>query len=182
MSTIRIDPALYTAKPADDRAEKEMAVYDLLDRLGISYVRLDHDEAGHVEFCDEVGKILGVEICKNLFLCNRQKTDFYLLMMPGSKEFHTKDLSRQIGSSRLSFADKESMEKLLNVTPGSVSVMGLMNDTGNRVQLLIDRDVAQSEYVGCHPCVNTSSLKIKTADFLQKFLPFVGHEPMFVAL
>jgi Uncharacterized conserved protein len=159
-----------------------MAVYDLLERLGISYGRLDHEAAGHVEFCDEVGKILGVEICKNLFLCNRQKTGFYLLMMPGGKEFHTKDLSRQIGSSRLSFADAGSMEKLLNVTPGSVSVMGLMNDTDNRVQLLIDRDVAQSDYVGCHPCVNTSSLKIKTADLLQNFLPFVGHEPMFVTL
>ena len=182
MSAIQINSTLYTTKPMNNRISKEMAVYDLLDKLGISYVRLDHDAAGHVEYCDEVGEILGVDICKNLFLCNRQKTKFYLLMMPGKKEFHTKDLSTQIDSSRLSFADEEFMEKFLNVTPGSVSVMGLMNDTSNQVQLLIDRDVTQSKYIGCHPCINTSSLKLETADLLQKFLPFVRHEPILVTL
>lgn len=182
MSPIQIDSKLYTEKPTNARLPKEMVVYELLDKLNISYVRLDHDAAGHVEFCEEVGKVLGVEICKNLFLCNRQKTDFYLLMMPGQKGFHTKDLSKQINSSRLSFADAEYMEQFLNVTPGSVSVMGLMNDTEKRIQLLIDREVAQAEYVGCHPCINTSSLKIKTEDLLQKFLPFVEHKPIFVSL
>ena len=182
MSTIRIDSVLYSSKPADGRLRKEMAVYELLDGLNISYLRLDHDAAGHVDYCDEVGEILGVEICKNLFLCNRQKTDFYLLLMPGRKEFHTKDLSRQIGSSRLSFADPEHMEEYLHVTPGSVSVMGLMNDVEKRVQLLVDRDVAQSEYLGCHPCINTSSLKIGTADLFEKFLPSVEHKPIIVTL
>ncbi len=182
MCSIRIDPVLYTSKPADERLPRETAVYDLLDRLEIPYTRIDHDAAGHVDFCDEVGQILGVDICKNLFLCNRQKTDFYLLMMPGKKEFRTKDLSAQIGSSRLSFADAERMEEYLKVTPGSVSVTGLMNDAGKRVRLLIDREVAQSEYFGCHPCINTSSLKIRTADLLEKFLPFVEHEPVFVTL
>ncbi len=182
MSSIRINPNLYTEKPTDSRLEKEMAVYDLLDKLGIAYQRLDHGAAGQLEYCDEVGEILGVAICKNLFLCNRQKTDFYLLMMPGSKEFHTKDLSKQINRSRLSFADRQYMEDFLQITPGSVSVMGLMNDTENRVQLLIDRDVTASPFVGCHPCINTSSLKIATADLLQKFLPSVQHEPIFVSL
>lgn len=182
MGSIRIDPKIYHEKPADDRLPRETAVYELLDRLGIPYARLDHDAAGHVESCEEVGRILNVEICKNLFLCNRQKTDFCLLMMPGKKEFHTKDLSRQIGSSRLSFADEESMEKHLNVTPGSVSVLGLMNDRENRVRLLMDREVAESEFIGCHPCINTSSLKIKTKDILEKFLPFVGHQPTIVTL
>ncbi len=182
MSTIRIDPTLYTVKPTDRRMEKEMAVYGLLKELDIPYVRLDHEAAGHVEFCDEVGAVLGIEICKNLFLCNRQKTDFYLLMMPGKKEFHTKDLSQQIGSSRLSFADETFMEKFLNVTPGSVSVMGLMNDTEDRVRLLIDRDVTAKEFIGCHPCINTSSLRIATKDLLKKFLPHVRHEPTFVTL
>jgi Ala-tRNA(Pro) deacylase len=182
MNEIQIDPTLYSTKPADHRTQKELAVYNLLDKLAIPYVRLDHDAAVHVEFCDAVGELLGVEICKNLFLCNRQETEFYLLMMPGRKEFHTKDLSKQIGSSRLSFAKQEFMERFLNVTPGSVSVMGLMNDTGRQVRLLIDQDVAQSDYFGCHPCINTSSLKLKTADLFEKFLPFVGHEPTLVAL
>ncbi len=179
---LQIDNTLYSKKPEDERLPKEMAVYELLDRLDIPYTRLDHDNAGRVEFCDEVGAILGVKICKNLFLCNRQKTDFYLLMMPGKKEFHTKDLSAQIGSARLSFAEEAFMEEFLNITPGSVSVMGLMNDKDKRVRLLIDRDVADSEYVGCHPCINTSSLKIKTTDLLEKFLPYVEHEPVFVTL
>ena len=182
MGNIRIDPVLYTGPPADERREKERAVYDLLETLGVPYVRLDHEPTGHIEACKEVGALLGVEICKNLFLCNRQKTDFYLLMMPGGKEFRTKDLSKQIGSARLSFAGAEFMERFLNVTPGSVSVMGLMNDKENRVRLLMDRDVAEAEFVGCHPCMNTSSLRIATKDLLEKILPFVHHTPRFVTL
>lgn len=182
MCGIHMDPRIYHEKPENDRLPKEMAVYELLDRLGIPYARLDHDAAMHVESCDDIGGVLKVDICKNLFLCNRQKTDFYLLMMPGKKEFHTKDLSKQIGSSRLSFGEEEYMVKYLNVTPGSVSVMGLMNDRENRVRLLMDRDVAKSEFIGCHPCINTSSLKIKTSDLFEKFLPFVGHEPTVVTL
>ena len=123
-----------------------------------------------------------MEICKNLFLCNRQKTLFYLLLMPGSKPFRTKELSAQIGSARLSFASEEYMEQFLDLTPGSVTVLGLMNDTDNRVQLLIDEDVVKDEYFGCHPCINTSSLKMKTNDILEKFLPAVHHEPIFVKL
>ncbi|MGN1457691.1 MAG: prolyl-tRNA synthetase associated domain-containing protein, partial [Acutalibacteraceae bacterium] len=144
--------------------------------------RLDHDVTATMEDCVEVGKILGIEICKNLFLCNRQKTAFYLLMIPGGKEFHTKDLSKQINSARLSFADAEYMEKFLNITPGSVSVMGLMNDTENNVQLLIDSDVLKPEFFGCHPCINTSSLKIKTKDLLEKILPAIHHQPIIVEL
>lgn len=177
-----IDRTLYQGKPQNKRLPKEEAVYDLLDSLKIPYSRLDHDAAAHIEGCEEVGKILGVEICKNLFLCNRQKTDFYLLAMPGEKPFRTKDLSAQIESSRLSFADAEYMEKFLNVTPGSVSVMGLMNDREYRVKLLLDRDILQAEYFGCHPCINTSSLKLKTSDVLDKFLPYVNHSPTFVRL
>lgn len=182
MNKITIDPKLYHGKPADERLPRETAVYELLDSLEIPYTRLDHEAAGHVEYCDEIGKFLDVEICKNLFLCNRQKTDFYLLMMPGKKEFRTKELSKQIGCSRLSFADPEFMEQYLRVTPGSVSVMGLMNDKEKRVRLLMDRDVMESEFIGCHPCINTSSLKIATVDLFRKFLPFVEHSATVVAL
>lgn len=164
------------------RLEKEVAVYDLLDSLSIEYERTDHEEANTMEACNEIDKILDVIICKNLFLCNRQKTRFYLLMMPGDKPFKTKDLSKQINSARLSFAEAQYMEEFLHIKPGAVSVMGLMNDKENHVQLLIDRPVAESEYLGCHPCVSTSSLKMKTADVLEKFLPAVGHEPILVEL
>ena len=158
------------------RLHKEMAVYELLDNLNIPYLRLDHEVTASVEACHDVDRILGIHICKNLFLCNAQKTDFYLLMMPGDKKFKTKELSAQIHSARLSFAGPEYMEEFLNISPGSVSVIGLMNDGNKRVRLLIDRDILQDEYVGCHPCVNTSSLKIKTEDILNKFLPYVEHD------
>ncbi len=168
---------LYSGRPADinSRLSKEVCVYDLLDKLGIEYKRADHPAAETMEACLEIEKVLGVEICKNLFLRNRQKTEFYLLMMPGSKPFKTKDITKQLGCARLSFAEAEFMEEFLDITPGSVSVLGLMNDKENRVRLIIDKDILEGEYIGCHPCINTSSLAIKTEDILNKFLPAVGH-------
>ena len=165
-----------------DRLDKEIRVYDLLDQLGMEYYRTDHEPATTMEVCNDIDKILGTLICKNLFLCNRQKTQFYLLMMPGDKVFKTKDLSQQINSARLSFADEEYMKEYLDITPGSVSIMGLMNDKENSVTLLVDEDVLKGEYVGCHPCVNTSSLKIKTTDVFDKFLKAVGHTATVVHL
>lgn len=175
---------LVNGRPEDcfGRLEKEIKVYDLLDQLKIPYERCDHEEANTMEACNEIDKILGTIICKNLFLCNRQKTQFYLLMMPGDKPFKTKYLSQQINSSRLSFADSEYMEQYLDIKPGAVSVMGLMNDTENHVQLLIDKPVAESETLGCHPCVSTSSMKFKTQDILEKFLPAIHHEPIIIDL
>ena len=155
---------------------RQIRTCDFLDRLGISYQRVDHEEAADMETCLKVEEVLGVKICKNLFLCNRQKTAFYLLMMPGDKKFKTKELSAQINSARLSFADAEDMEKYLDILPGSVSVLGLMNDGERVVQLLIDEDVLADEFVGCHPCINTSTLKLKTKDVIDTFLPAVKHE------
>lgn len=168
---------LYDGRPQDmtDRLPREVRTYDYLDDLGIKYQRTDHEAADNMEACNEIDAILGVVICKNLFLCNRQKTSFYLLMMPGDKKFKTKELSAQIGSSRLSFADPEDMLKYLDIEPGAVSIMGLMNDKDHQVRLLIDEDVLEGEYLGCHPCVCTSSLKMKTSDVVEKFLPSTGH-------
>ena len=175
---------LQKGRPANcaGRLEREIAVYDLLDSLHISYERTDHAAADTMEDCYEIDAVLGTVICKNLFLCNRQRTQYYLLMMPGTKPFHTKDLSRQIGSARLSFGDPESMEALLHIAPGSVSIMGLMNDTENRVQLLIDRPVLEAPTLGCHPCVNTSSLRLRTRDVTDVFLPAVHHRMIVVDL
>lgn len=168
----------------EGKLDKEIRVYDLLDKLNIDYERVDHEEANTIEACEKVEIALGegTSICKNLFLCNSQKTKFYLLMMPGRKVFKTKDLSKQINSARLSFAGAEFMEKFLDITPGSVSVMGLMNDTENQVQLLIDREVMEPEFFACHPCMNTSSIKLKCKDVLEMYLPSVLHEPIFVEL
>ena len=168
---------LYDGRPGDTtgRLEREIRTYDYLDRLGIRYQRTDHERADNMEACNAIDAVLGVIICKNLFLCNRQKTAFYLLMMPGDKKFKTKELSRQINSARLSFAEPADMLKYLDIEPGAVSIMGLMNDHDHAVKLLIDEDVLQDEYIGCHPCVCTSSLKIRTADVIERFLPATGH-------
>ena len=173
---------------AEGRLEKEIRVYDLLDSLGVKYQRIDHEAAMTMEACEEIDRTLSqgeedkVSICKNLFLCNRQETDFYLLLILGDKPFKTKYLSAQIGSSRLSFAKPEYMEKYLDITPGSVSVLGVMNDHEKKVRLLIDEDVLKDEYFACHPCINTSSLKIRTEDLTEKIIPAMGHEPQIVRL
>lgn len=169
---------LYNGRPEhmEGRLPREVRTYDFLDDLGIAYQRTDHEPANNMEACNEIDAVLGVLICKNLFLCNRQKTKFYLLMMPGDKKFKTKELSSQIGSARLSFADPEDMLKYLDIEPGAVSIMGLMNDKECQVQLLIDEDVLKGEYVGCHPCVCTSSLKLRTKDVTEKYLPATGHD------
>ncbi len=168
---------LYDGRPenGEGRLDREIRTYDFLDSLGIKYKRTDHEAATTMEACNEIDAVLGVVICKNLFLCNRQKTKFYLLMMPGDKKFKTKELSSQINSARLSFAGPEDMLKYLDIEPGAVSVMGLMNDKGSEVQLLIDEDVLEGEYIGCHPCVCTSSLKMRTHDVVEKFIPATGH-------
>ena len=171
-------------KPANctDRLPKEVRVYQLLDQLQIEFDRIDHEAADTMEICQALEATLGAEICKNLLLCNRQCTDFYMLLMPGNKPFKTKDLSKQIGSARLSFASGEYMEQFLDITPGSLSVLGLMNDKENRVRLLIDEDVLKGEYIGCHPCINTSSLRIRTEDVIGKLLPAVNHNYQTVVL
>lgn len=171
-------------RPADEsgRMDKEIRTYDFLDTLGVPFDRIDHDPAMTMEDCVEVDKIFGATMCKNLFLCNRQKTRFYLLLIPGDKHFVTRELSGQLGVSRLSFADAEHMLRYLDITPGSVSVMGLLNDKENNVQLVIDRNVVKAEWFACHPCINTSSIRFSMKDFLEKIIPALKHEAVYVDL
>ncbi len=175
---------LVSGRPAtsEGRLPKEIRCYDLLDALGIPYQRIDHPQTSTMEACAAVDERLHATICKNLLLCNRQCTAFYLLMIPGHKPFKTSLFSKLIGSSRLSFADGQYMEQFLDITPGSLSVLGLMNDQENRVQLVIDEEILQGEFFGCHPCVNTASLRLSTQDLLEKLLPAMGHAPIFVSL
>lgn len=175
---------IYNGRPKDinARKEKEIRAYDFLDSLKIEYARVDHEAAETMEACRAVDEALDVYMCKNLFLCNRQKTNFYLLLMPGEKPFKTKELSSQINSARLSFASGEDMVKYLDIEPGSASVLGLMNDKDNQVRLLVDEDILGNDYIGVHPCVNTSSLKIKTVDVFETFIKATGHDMTVVKL
>ena len=149
--TFQIDTVCHSGRPSDPRSAKETACYDLLDSLGIAYECVDHDAAMTMELCHAAEGVLHISICKNLFLCNRQKTKFYLLLMPGGKPFHTKDLSAQLGCARLSFGPPEDMERLLGVTPGSATVLALQNDTAGEVTLVIDRAVLQARASAATP-------------------------------
>ena len=171
---------LVEGRPQDKRIDKEERVYDLLDQLNIDYQRIDHEEANTMEICLEIEKTLKSTICKNLFLVNSNKSQYYLLMLKENKKFQTKMISKQINSSRLSFGSDEKMLEYLDITPGSVSLLGLMNDHDFKVQLLMDKDLLQDEYLGCHPCINTSSLRIKMKDVFEKIIPSLHHEPIFV--
>ena len=171
---------LVEGRPKDKRIDKEERVYDLLDQLNIDYQRIDHEEANTMEVCLEIEKSLKSTICKNLFLVNSNKSQYYLLMLKENKKFKTKMISKQINSSRLSFGSDEKMLEYLDITPGSVSLLGLMNDHDFKVQLLMDKDLLQDEYLGCHPCINTSSLRIKMKDVFEKIIPSLHHEPIFV--
>ncbi len=176
-----INPVRYTTRPIDDRIPQEIAIYDRLEELSIPYIRVDHDRADTIEFCHQVEQVLGSKICKNLFLCNRQQTDFYLLMMPGDKPFKTKFLSSQLGCSRLSFADSGHMRDYLQTTPGSVSALELLFDTDRHIKLVIDRDLLSDESISGHPSISSSTLRLKREDFL-RFVESTGHTPIYIDL
>ena len=176
-----IDPNVYTGRPTDDRIPQELAVYDRLEELNIPYLRVDHDHADTMEDCLKIESLLGARICKNLFLCNRQQTDFYLVMMPGDKPFKTKFLSAQLGCARLSFADGGHMAQYLQTTPGSVSALELLFDTDRRVQLVIDRALMEDDFISGHPGISTSTLRLAREDLL-RYAASTGHEPVYVDL
>lgn len=173
---------VHNGAPAESRSDVENRVYESLARLEIPFTRVDHEAAFTMEDCAAISAALEVHICKNLLLTPRNRSAFYLLCLPAEKPFSTKDFSKLIGSSRLSFATEEDLVALLGCHAGSASVLGLMNDTEHRVTLAIDRAVAEDEWFGCHPCKNTSSLRLKTRDVLEKFLPATGHEAVIVDL
>ena len=173
---------IYTAAPSEGLSAEQRQVFDTLAELGIAYERVEHEYANTMEDCKAVSAVLGVDVCKNLVLCNRQKTQFYLLCMPSDKPFHTKDLSHQLGCARLSFAPPEAMEELLHVHPGSASILSLLFDKDRKVQLVMDRETKDCEYFSCHPCESTGTLKLHTRDVLEVFLPHTGHRPVTVDL
>ena len=177
-----VNPEVYSGPPAEERDPNERAVYAILGELNIPYLRCDHDYANTMEDCKAVEAVIGVPICKNLLLTNRQQTDFYLLMMPGDKPFKTKDLTKQLGCARLSFASPEQMKELLGAAPGSASAFELMHDREGKVRLVMDRELLDGEYISGHPCFSTSTIRLKRTDFLEKFLPAVGHTPTVVDL
>ena len=173
---------VFEGAPAEVREPAEQRVYATRQNLQIPFTRVDHEPAFTMEACVDISRALGVSVCKNLLLTPRNKSAYYLYCTEPEKPFSTKDFSKAIGSSRLSFASEEDLQALLGVAPGSASILGLMNDSAHRVTLVLDKSVAEAEFFGCHPCRNTSTLKLKTADVLHRFLPAVGYEPVILEL
>ncbi len=178
---MHVNETVFQGRPRQRRSAVEEAIFDRLDELGISYLRVDHDHADNMADCLEVERVLGARICKNLLLCNRQKTDYYLLMMPGDKPFKTKDLSAQLGVSRLSFAEPDAMTRLLDTTPGSVSALELLFDRDEKVRLVIDRELLEDTCISGHPGISTSTLRLDAGDMLA-YLASTGHTPTYVTL
>lgn len=174
-----IDPVIYRGRPEERRSATEEKAYDVLDALGIEYERMDHAPAFTMEACEEIDRLMDMKACKNLFLTNKQKNRFFLVVICGDKRFITKDMSAQLSLPRLSFAQPDVMEELLGCSPGSVSILGLANDMAAKVTLIVDEDVPKQEFFGCHPCLNTSSLKMKSEDIFGKFIPSTGREPIY---
>lgn len=178
---MKINNTLYTGRPEEQRSEVEMAIYDKLDELDIEYKRADHEHADTMEDCMLIESVLDAKICKNLFLCNRQKTSFYMLLMPGDKPFKTKYLTSQLKCARLSFAEADKMQEYLQTFPGSVSALELIFDTENNIQLVIDNDLMKEKYICGHPGINTSTVRLLRDDML-KYVHAVKHEPTFIFL
>lgn len=171
-----------TGAPDKEKHGLEGKVHQLLNELKIDFWWVDNDEVSSMEECIEINNSLGAEIVKTVFLCNRQKTIFYLMILPPNKPFDSKAFSAAMNAPRLSFASGELMEQYLGVTPGSATIMGLINDTDNNIELVIDKDIAEKEWFACNPGTNKSHIKLKTSDLLGKVLPSINHIPKVISL
>lgn len=174
---------LYDGRPVGEACvDMETKAYDFLDRLEIRYKTLKHPAAFTIDECKKIRDEIHAPVFKNLFLTNRQQTKFYLLVMLGEKPFKTKYLSAQIGSARLSFADEAHMQRFLGVTPGSVTPIGIMNDFGKDITVLLDEDLRRHDDFACHPCINTASVVLSLHDLTDRILPATGHTFTWVTL
>ncbi len=168
--------------PQEFANELEKEVYGKLNELNISFDRVDNDVVESMEECLEIDKKLGTEIRKTIIVCNEKKTQFYLIVLPSEKRFDSKEFRNKMECSRVSFAKVEDMERVLGVLPGSATVMSVIKDNDNIVQVVIDKEVADEEFFGCNTGANTRHIKIKTKDLIDVILPNLNHEPKIIEL
>jgi Ala-tRNA(Pro) deacylase len=170
-----------STKPESFENNLEEEVFKILQETNIPFTYVKNDAVHTMEECSAIEEHLSVEIRKTIVLCNRKKTQFYLVVMPSSKAFNAKGFSESVGE-RLSFASPDRMEKLLGIQSGSATIMSLLNDSKEMVQLFIDKDVADSQWFGCNTGTNTRHLKIATDDLLKKMIPRLNHQATIVTL
>ena len=158
-----------TSAPQDERGALETKTYQELERLNIKYERVDNDTVEAMEECVEISKKLGAEIRKTIVVCNRQKTQFFLVILPANKRFDSKLFAAMMHTARVSFASP-------------ASVMGILNDPEGKVKVVIDKAVADAEWFACNPGANTSHLRFKTKQLINNFLPAEKHKPEIIML
>lgn len=170
----------FTAVPATYSTPLQEKVYQVLEELGMDFERVETEEVITMEDCKQINERLDMEMVKTLFLCNRQKTNFYLFVTCGDKPFKSKEFSQALGIARVSFASAEQMDELLGTKIGAATIFSTLLEGAKKVQLVLDKDICQQEYYGCSDGTTTGYLKLKTADVLQKFLPYVKRQPKII--
>ncbi|MBV7276096.1 prolyl-tRNA synthetase associated domain-containing protein [Clostridium sp. PL3] len=171
---------IYTTAPSEFKTELQEKTYHTLNDLHIPFERVDTDEAITMEDCVQIDKKLDMKMVKTLFLCNRQQTAFYLFITVGDKPFKSKEFSNALGVARVSFAPADLMEKMLGTKIGAATVFSAMLDKDNAVQIVFDKDITHEEWYGCSDGTTTGYMKIKTAQIIHDFLPYVKHMPAIV--
>jgi len=171
---------VYTTPPSEFKTVLQEKTYRALQELHIPFERVDTDEAITMEDCIQINKVLNVKVVKTLFLCNRQQTSFYLFITAGDKPFKTKDFSKALGVSRVSFAPADLMEKMLGTKVGATTVFSALLDKDNAIPVVFDKEVTCEEWYGCTDGTTTCYMKVKTEHILHAFLPYTKHLPLII--
>lgn len=161
--------------PSEYKTPLQEMTYKFLSENNIEFSRVDNDEAVTMEDCIEIDKALDMKTVKTLFLCNRQKTQFYLFVTEGDKPFVTKDFSSALGISRVSFASAEMLDEIIGTKVGATTIFGVLREQAQEVRVVFDKAVCESEWFGCSDGTTSCYMKLKTDDILNKLLPSSGH-------
>lgn len=166
-----------------DLTKNRAEILSFLNQNGIPYAYYEHEPAMTIESCLQL-PFAGEDVafCKNIFLCNRQKTVFYLMVLCPDTAFRTAVVSKALGVSRLSFAPNESLAELLHLTSGSVSPLALLYDPEKKITLVCEKAIQGREKIAFHPCDNSATLVFDQDVFWHQVLPALGVQPVVLDL
>lgn len=161
--------------------EREKIVYEMFDKLGIVYKKYEHKAVYTIEEAKELNIDMPGRHCKNIFICDRKKRSFFLIILPEDKKLDFRIIENKLSYKGLRFAPEEMLHKYLGVEAGSVTPFGLINDIGKKVEVIVDKDIITADYVSFHPNVNTSTVTIAVEDF-NKFLQWCENKLRYIDL
>lgn len=160
---------------------KKENVYKKLDELNIKYKKVDHKAVFTMEEMAELNLDNEDELVKNIFIRDDKKINYYLVLIAGNKRVNLKELRNNLGLRPLTFASEEDLEKYLGLHKGSVTVLGVLNDTNHIVKVLIDEDIKKIQEIGVHPNENTASIWLKLED-VEKILNYTENDYEFIKI